>query len=205
MTRGTRPFRERLGPPTRVMPNGLKFAEEWALNLWMDVVQETGSGTFRGGFLQLFGEDVRRFDALLPDWSFLFGGEKTRWVIGKNAHGALLLLESPDEYGTMGRVGLVDPLHVNYFTDENLDLLGLVGDWVPRDKLPSFLDETVYRACDTTLGDDEILAIKRPLSLGGEMEAANFQVEDIFEYYRTTGRIHRRYRELGSGEERAVE
>ena len=190
MSQGTATFVERFGRPDPAQPNGLNFSEEWALGLWQDVVAETGIGTYLDGFVRLFGRDLRALDTIPQHWSFLFRESKERWVIGRNAYGALLLLESPEEDGTMGFVGLLDPVTVSYFKDDNLDLLGLVGDWLPRDKLPNFLDDSVYRTFGESIGVDEILAIKTPLPLGGKMEPANFQVENIFDYYRTTGKIY---------------
>ena len=190
MSSGTTPFSERFGQPDPSQPNGLTFTEEWARGLWQDVVKDTGSGAFLDGFVRLFGQDLRDLDPVPAAWSFLFRESKTRWVIGRNAYGALLLLESPDEDGTMGSVGLLDPLTVRYFRDDNLDLLGLVGDWLPNGKLPNFLTDSVHAAFGGPVAVDEVLAIKTPLSLGGKMELANFQVENIFDYYRSTGEIY---------------
>ena len=62
--------------------------------------------------------------------------------------------------------------------------------------LPTFLDDRLYKATRSVLPDleftvTEILGIKVPLPLGGTMDAANFQVEDIADYYTSMAPIIR--------------
>ena len=40
------------------------------------------------------------------------------------------------------------------------------------------------------LEPDEILAIKVPILLGGEFKPDNFQIENIFDYYKSTAAIY---------------
>ncbi|MCB0546995.1 MAG: hypothetical protein KDD19_05360 [Phaeodactylibacter sp.] len=146
------------------------------------------------GFLYLFGAKVSIFNSILKQWEFLIGSEVNRSVIGKNAYGALLVIEGPDEKGVVARVGLLDPLAIKYWTDDNLLLMNLIGNWLPQEKLPNFLSNSIFEEWrsvhDQVLELDEILAIKTPLSLGGKMELSNFQVENIFDYYATTAPIY---------------
>lgn len=197
MSYGPQVFVDKFGQPKPVLANGIHFSEEWANMMWDGVVQEVKAGYFMDQFLYLFGEGIRKFDALIESWSFLLPDEKERWVIGKNAYGALLLLENPSLEGTMGLVGLLDPLTVSYQQDNQLDLLGLVGNWLPEEPKPEFLDDSIYQEwrsqADNLLDTQQILAIKQPLSLEGKMELANFQVENIFDYYQSTAEIYKKY------------
>ncbi len=60
--------------------------------------------------------------------------------------------------------------------------------------MPVFLNRSLYNAWVKATGDfldlDEILGIKVPLPLGGEFIPENFQIENIIEYYQTTGAIY---------------
>ncbi|MEM7574082.1 MAG: hypothetical protein AAF433_14335 [Bacteroidota bacterium] len=197
MSYGPQVFVDKFGPPEPLLANGIHFSEEWANMLWEGVVQEVGTGYFMDQFLCLFGEGIREFDPLIESWAFLLPDEKERWVIGKNAYGALLLLEDPTVEGTMGLVGLLDPLTVSYQQDNQLDLMGLVGNWLPQERQPKFLDDNIYQEWRSQgsqeLESQQILAIKQPLSLEGKMELANFQVENIFDYYQSTAEIYKKY------------
>jgi hypothetical protein len=54
----------------------------------------------------------------------------------------------------------------------------------------TFTDDKLYRqsrAKGVELGDDEILAIDVPLTLGGKAELDNFHVENIVDHYKATG------------------
>ncbi|THH39402.1 hypothetical protein [Neolewinella litorea] len=189
-------FKQAFGDPAGAPEVPLVFPAAWAQGIWSYFVQEAGVGPFRDGFLHLFTERVQTLSDLLDDWSFLFADQRERWVIGTNAYGALLVLEDPIKEGTKGRVGLVDPLEVRYFSDPNLTLMSLLGRWLPEDRLPHFLNDRVYQDWLTThpggLAFGDILAIKTPLPLGGKMALENFQVEPIASYYATTGPLYRK-------------
>lgn len=194
MSSGIQAFKQRMGEPAPPAETPLTFEAPWAQSIWSFFAEEAGTGYFLNGFVYLLGARARELDGLLDEWSFLFGNDEERWVIGKNAYGALLVLENPSENGTKGLVGMVDPLEVRYVTNSQLTFISLLGRWLPQDLLPHFLDDYLYQTlrkeADEDLAFNEILAIKSPLSLGGKMEAANFQVENIFDYYRTTGEIY---------------
>ena len=145
------------------------------------------------GFLHLFGEDNRELDTVLDHWNFLFPYTLERWVIGRNAYGCLLVLESPSQRGTMARVGYLNTLEVSYFTDEHLDLLGLVGNWLPNNRLPGFLDDNVYRRTTSAILPNEMLGIIEPLSLGGTFSIDNFQIEKIEGYFADTGSVYSKH------------
>lgn len=68
--------------------------------------------------------------------------------------------------------------------------------WLPDRHMPHFLDTTVYeqwlRGAGRFLAADEILGIRQPLPLGGEMTLENFTTMNIFDYYRATGPVYAR-------------
>lgn len=57
------------------------------------------------------------------------------------------------------------------------------------------MDNRIYNAYRESTGKtlelDEIFAIKTPLSLGGELKADNFQIENIVAYYKSTAEIYK--------------
>lgn len=190
-------FTVRMGTPAPPAEGTIRFSAEWAQGIWQYFLDAAGAGYFLDGFVYLFGRRARELDGLLLHWSFLFPDDIPRWVIGKNAYGALLVLEEPERDGTKGRVGMVDPLEVRYVTDAQLTLVSLLGRWLPQELLPRFLDDGIYRAWReregaTTLDFGQLLAIKVPLSLGGTMTPENFQVESLNAYYQTTGALYRK-------------
>jgi len=78
--------------------------------------------------------------------------------------------------------------------DENLDFMGLFGNWLPNNKLELFLDDRVYKSivsANGVLPAGEILGIKVPISLGGKMEIDNFQAEPVEAYYESITAIYK--------------
>ncbi|MBC6993259.1 hypothetical protein QWY85_13580 [Neolewinella lacunae] len=196
MSSGIEAFKQKFGSPNPAA-TPIHFSATWAQGLWQYFVDQAGAGYFLHGFVYLFGAEANDLNPLLAHWHFLFETEVERMVIGRNAYGALLVLENPDQDATRGKVGLLDPLTVSYFTDPNLTFVSLQARWLPLDLLPRFLDDSVYRTWRTTdpatLAFDQLLAIKQPLSLGGKMDLENFQVENIFDYYRSTGEVYAKH------------
>jgi hypothetical protein len=163
---------------------------------WDELYGEIGAGWYLDRFLYLFGEEVRTLDRCLEYWDFLMPQDnKTRWVIGRNAYGALLVIEDPLTLANAAPIGLLDPLTVSYSADPNMVFTNLIGYWLPERRLNQFLDTRLFDAwrkhTDDVLELDEILAIQTPLPLGGEMIIDNFNIEDVFDYYQTTGDIYR--------------
>lgn len=187
-------FIKAIGKPDEVEPNGLVFPLEFDQMAWEENIKEIGAGWYLHRFLYLFGEKVNRLNPILEFWSFLLPPNRERQVIGKNAYGMLLVMEDFSNQGVVAPVHVLDPLRITYWNDPNLDVTGLLGNWLPQNRIPGFLDNRLYEAWHKTTGDfpdfDEILAIREPLTLGGKMEASNFQVESVFDYYRTTGEIY---------------
>ncbi len=188
-------FAQRFGKPDPPAPNGLDFPTAGARMIWDEVHAVTGSGWFLDRFLYLFGTGLDAFLPCLEAWSFLLDGRLDSMIVGRNAYGALLVLDDPEK-GMSSPVRMLDPLHVRYWGDPNLDMGSLIGTWLPENLIPGFLDTALYDAAVKVAGIemplDEGLMIKEPLPLGGTIAADNFQVEDVVEYYRTTGPIYAR-------------
>lgn len=186
-------FIKKLGKPNPKVPVALKFKYLGRQATWELVQEETGAGWYMGSFLYFFGEDCKKLTACLNEWSFLMKGTTTdRLIIGRNAYGAILVLENANK---SDYIGLLDPLHVNYYTNKDCWFTSALLTW-NFEKADSFFDTSVYVAWlkknKRMLRPNEILAIKTPLSLGGKMELDNFQVENIFDYYKSCAPIYKK-------------
>ena len=83
------------GPEQRI-----RFARMLDEMMNKELFTEFGCGRFQDGFLHLFSQDLDVLDPLLETWSFLLPeAEGRRKVIGRNAYGALLILEDFDTKG----------------------------------------------------------------------------------------------------------
>ncbi|MBI2895441.1 MAG: hypothetical protein HYY06_17935 [Deltaproteobacteria bacterium] len=83
----------------------------------------------------------------LEAWAFLIPATtQRRMIIGRNAYGALLVLEEASAADHRERVRILDPLHVTWIRDENLAFGNLIATWLPERQLryPHFLDHRVY-------------------------------------------------------------
>jgi hypothetical protein len=191
-------FVKAMGRPDPPTASGLKFAAaKVGARLWERLHPEIGAGYYRDRFLFLFGEGLTALRPCLDAWSFLLPADVAQnMIIGRNAYGALLVLENPDNFGPAARISVLDPLAVRYRRYADLDFVGLIGYWLPENELPQFLDQSVYddwrRQTGSILGPRQILAPKTPLGMGGAMELGNFQVEDIVSYYQTTAPIYQK-------------
>ncbi len=181
------------------IPHGNKqiiFSGMFNTMVYDKIVDEIGYGLFHDGFFMLFSDENDNCNTCLQLWEFVLPKDgATRKVIGRNAYGALLVIENADQGGTAAAVGILDPLTVSYWKDEHCLFTNLLGHWLPERKvLPSFTDNSVYHAMRTAAGislaPDEMLAIKVPITLGGKMDPANFQIENIQAYYTTTASIY---------------
>jgi hypothetical protein len=188
------PFVNLLGAPDPSAPSGLRFGRKTPRDMWDLMRAEIGAGWYRDGFLYLFGEGLDALDACLDAWSFVVPASPKRMVLGRNAHGAILVLENEGEPQTE-RVCLLDPFTVSYTPVPNTRFLNLVARALPKGELPSFVDDRAYRAWREQNGVkrlelEQILGFKTPKSLGGTLTPDNLQLEDIVEYYQTTAPIY---------------
>ena len=187
-------FIRAIGKPNIQVPVGIGFANPADQQVWEQIHQEIGAGWYMNRFLYLFGQGLDRLGSCLEAWSFLVKPGKERMIIGRNAYGALLVAEEPTKQGFTCPMYVLDPLNVRYWTHPSLVFINLLGYWLPENKLPDFLDHSLYDAWAQVTGDvlelNEILAMKEPKPLGGNMVASNFQIEDLEAYYRSTGPIY---------------
>lgn len=187
-------FLARFGKPDPAVDPELIFSNPIDAKFWRDMHAEIGSGWYLDRFICLFSQGLEDLQPCLDAWSFLMETGPERKVIGRNAYGALLIAEDPSSKGYACPVSLLDPLTLRYWKHPNLVFVNLLGRWLPDARLPGFLDTTLYEAWHKVTGDylelKEILAIKVPLALGGSLDANNFQIEEIANYYRTTGPIY---------------
>jgi hypothetical protein len=183
-------FTKRFGAPSPPVPTDIRFRGRPYQDNWQAILRETGSGWFMNRFLYLFGAGLQRLTACTDAWSFLVPPGKERIILGRNAYGTLLVLEEPEGAQT---VHLLDPIRVAYWTDPDIELLGLVGRYLPRRNLPHFFEDDLYRLWvpgDDHLPDDTIIAPITPASLGGKLVPANFHEEEIVTYYQSTAPIY---------------
>lgn len=181
-------FTAAFGKPDPAVPNGITFFQ------WKSLYTEIGAGWFKGGFLYLFGEGMTFLTDCLDAWSFLIPPCDDRIIVGRNAYGAILVLEhgsTPEQE----QLYVLDPFTVTYETRPNLLFRNLIGRWLPQGLLPGFLDDRAYRQWLAeneagTVDLDEVLGIKIPQPLGGELVTSNMQLDNIADYYRTTAPIY---------------
>lgn len=189
-------FLQTIGRPEPEADPGLQLPDDAHLVFWERIHREIGAGWYMDRFLYLFGTGLDALKPCLDAWPFLVSANEDRVILGRNAYGAILVLENASGRATPARVHMLDPVGVAYWTDPALDFGGLIGYWLPKKTIPRFLDNGVYeawvRAEGRHLEPDEVLAIKVPLGLGGTMELSNFQPENIVEYYRTAAPIYER-------------
>lgn len=163
--------------------------------VWDDLYTEIGAGWYKNRFFYLFGRDLDRYSIILEDWSFALPSGNNYKVIGRNAYGALLLIENYLVKGFTAPIRLLDPITPILWGDDQMVLMNCIGHWLPNNKIPHFSDSKLYDAFlkitnTKHLETDEILAIKTPLALGGTLTADNFQIENIFDYYKSTAAIY---------------
>lgn len=181
------------GTPNPAAPNGI-FLRRAFQSGWLATHAEIGSGWFLDGFLYLFGEGVSDLQPCLDAWAFLVPPCSDRRILGRNAYGAILVLDngdSPDEQ----LVRVLDPFTVTYDGAPNWQFMNLIGRALPKGEMPTFLDHRAYddwrKANDVDRLDlDDVLGIKVPKALGGELVADNLQLDGIVDYYQTTGPIY---------------
>jgi hypothetical protein len=180
------------GKPKPSAPNGLQFKPSATRGLWEDVWKKIGSGYLKDRFLFLFGEGVDDLSDCLKTWSFAVPPSKKRVILGRNAYGAILYIDNAEN--AFGHVYVVDPTVPHVFSSPDLNFLSLLGSWLPEGNLDYFLDDGVYKEwrkkTKQNLGPNEVLAMKVPRGLGGQMKLDNFNVEDIHSFYKTTAPIY---------------
>lgn len=180
------------GKPDPETPNGLHFTSSGLADLWKDMRREIRSGWFQDRFLYLFGEELDALRPCLDAWSFVVPPNRDRMILGRNAYGALLVLDGANS--GKWSVHVLDPFRVVFWTNPQLSLMNLIAYWLPENQIPYFRDDGPYREWRKKhriyLDDDTILAPKVPEGLGGALELSNLQEEPILEYYETMAPIY---------------
>lgn len=185
-------FKQAFGAPNPAVPAGLQFQYSFEGTVWKLNAPKLGAGWFRDRFLYLFGEGLETLAPCLEAWSFIVPPNSNRLIVGRNAYGAIAYLD--DANAANSKLSVVDPLSVSVISDYGLDLWRFIGRYLPENLMGNFLDDSVYRewVAESKLGLslDLALAIKVPLTLGGEMTVDNFSVEGIVDYYQSTAPIY---------------
>ncbi len=182
-------FTKVFGKPDPAAPNGIDY------RIWNKVLYaEIGAGWFNDGFLYLFGEGMQFMQQCLDAWSFLVHPCDDRMIVGRNAYGALLVLDNKNT-PTHERMWILDPFTVTFATNDTLDFVSTIARALPRGELAAFVDDRAYRQWRLEndverLGLDDVLGIMVPKALGGELTSSNLQLDGIVDYYRTTASIY---------------
>jgi hypothetical protein len=177
-------FTHHFGRPDPAVPPGDFFADKFDKSLWRMMYDEVGAGWYRNGFLYLFGAELPQLNPALDAWAHLLPADVERVVIGRNAHGMLLVAEQTTEEGTDAPIGLLDPAAGTYATFEGLDFASLLSDWLPQNQLPGFLDQLAYDAFRQGGGEmppDQVLA-RQP--------DGNLVPENVLAYHRRLAAQH---------------
>ena len=182
------------GAPDPATPAGLQLADSGTRSMWARLHPKIGAGWFRNGFLYLFGEGVDHLQTCLDARSFVVPPGKQRAILGRNAYGAILVLENEGDPDAE-RGYLLDPFMVAYTEIPRTRFVNIIARALPQNETGLFLDDGAYtdwreeNAVDR-IGVNDVLGIKVPRGLGGKLEASNLQLDDIENYYRTTAPIY---------------
>src|SRR4051812_21279564 len=109
---GSAEFLKAMGEPSPAAPPGLHFTEPGIEFVWETFHEVIGAGWYQNRFWYLFGEGLDRLSPCLAAWSFLVPPGPERMILGRNAYGALLVLENPNALGSTSRVHILNPLDV---------------------------------------------------------------------------------------------
>lgn len=187
-------FKNKIGAPQKEENTHITFKKSIPQTIWERMIQEIGCGSFNNGFFYLFGEKLTELEKIKEYWSFLLRDDIVYTIIGFNKMGFIILAENLMEKGMASSISIIDPFHVRIYKNGEVKLLNFIGRWLPDGLIPNLNDDHLYRATlqeiEEELDFQEIIAIKKPLSLGGEMIAENFGIENIQEFYKSTGEIY---------------
>lgn len=104
-------FSKALGDASPKVPPALAFTRynpSWDL-----IKSEIGAGWFLDRFVYLFGDGLEPLKACLDAWSFVVPPHADRKIIGRNAYGAILVLEDGEDLDKES-VHVLDPVNVDY-------------------------------------------------------------------------------------------
>ena len=179
------------GPANPATEPGLTFTGPGGA-IWDLGAQDFGAGWFKNRFIYMFGPGLEPLKECLDAWSFLVKPKDDRVILGRNAYGAICYVDNMNVGNP--RVYILDPLEVQLIHERGMNFIGFLARFIPQGLVKRFTDSTVYEQFIAKsrlyLDLDHCLGIKTALSLGGAMEVDNFQVENIYSYYKTTGPIY---------------
>ena len=191
-------FKTKIGVPTQEETTEIRFEKSMQQAIWERIIDEIGCGLFQNGFFYFFGKELNKFESILKYWSFLLEEKINYSIIGFNKMGFIILAENLENNGMASQITIIDPLNVRLYKNTQIKLLNFIGRWLPDGLIPGLnnnrLYEAVIKEIDENLELEEIIAIKKPFSLGGELKAENFSIENINEYFKTTGKIYASYK-----------
>jgi hypothetical protein len=193
MTEAGERFTNALGRPDPEAGRGPACSDP-ALRAALEALRDDiGGGWFKNRFLYLFGDELDALKPCLDAWSFLVrGGSSRRTIIGRNAYGAMLVMEDGND---ARHVFVLDPFRVAYWSDYGLTLDVLVGEELCEPALlAEFLDDGAYRAWidqeQVDLEMEDVLGFKAPKALGGTITIGNIEIDGIVDYFEETGAIY---------------
>jgi TPR repeat protein len=161
---------QKAAPPRKAPPSPSTLAA---------IGERIGPGPAAGGFLTLFTPELDQLAPAIDAWDFLLPARRDTWrVIGRNAHGALLVADERE-----ARVRVLDPTMCWAFEHPRLDT-GRLDVYLRDHRLPFFLDDSIYTDVKPILKPGEVLGIQRSRPMMGPMEPQNFEREDLVEHHR---------------------
>lgn len=109
---------------------GLRFRDALVASFWKQVHAEIGAGWFADRYLLLFSEGVARYERCVAAWGVLTGPADSRMILGRNAYGALLVLDGASKL-TTHRVRVLDPFQLTFAGPARASFLDLFAKEIP--------------------------------------------------------------------------
>jgi hypothetical protein len=166
-----------IGAPDPAEPVSLQFENRLADLKWDSYTHDMLAGWFKDGFINLLGIGLDALKPCVDAWSWMVPPSDDRTIIGRNAYGAIAFGDGMNSMES--KISIVDP--VNLKLHGPIDFVGFFGRFIVMRDVPSFIDDSVYRAWRGKGGKrlplHEMLGIKAALPLDGKMELGNFERE----------------------------
>ncbi|MGZ3420794.1 MAG: leucine-rich repeat domain-containing protein [Polyangiales bacterium] len=161
------------------------------------IAKDVGAGWFDRGFVYLFGEEVARLSACLDAWKWLLPEHGRRAVLGHNAYGALLVLETSEGLPV---VRILDPVLLTYYAPIRDLLPSFVESRLAKRDLTFFCQRGLHDAwrarTKKRLLDGQMLPVRMPKAEGGLRDANALEPVDIVAHYRATSKAFAREAEV---------
>jgi hypothetical protein len=178
-----------LRSPDPALPPGLNLLTGVQKAYWKLEHRVGGAGWYWDRFLFLFGKGVGELDRCLRAWAPLAGEDNERILVGRNAYGAILVLDQA-RLNSTSKIRILDPFQLSYAGRDRTSFGDLFSTVIPDNTFPSFFSDRLYgiwrKREARLLGDNEILAPRVPEDAGGKWEIDNLAPEDLFAFYERT-------------------